>query len=77
MSKKNTGSTNWQAPRQATTGKRIIDAFLECGPMTIMQAVQVTGIHHERIRHVVRPPQFEVAGEAGEGKRKAIVWRIV
>lgn len=77
MAKKNTGSTNWQAPRQATTGKRIIDAFSEHEPLTIAQAVQFTGIHHECIRHVVRPPKFVVAGEAGEGKRKAIVWRIV
>lgn len=77
MAKKNKRVSNWSLPRQATTGQKIIAVFREHGTLTIGQTAQRTGIHPERIRRMVRPPQFKAVGEIGEGRRKAVVWRVV
>lgn len=76
MAKKNKRANNWSLPRQATTGQKIIAAFREHGMLTIGQAAQRTGIHPMRIRAIVRPPTFEEAGLAGEGRGKSVLWRL-
>lgn len=48
----------WQTPRRSSTADRIIAAYVERGSMTVGACAQATGIHPERVRRVVRAPQF-------------------
>jgi hypothetical protein len=48
----------WQKPRKSTVAARIIAAYAAFGAMTVSACAQATGIHPERVRRVVRAPQF-------------------
>ena len=48
----------YQKPRSSSTAARVIAAYVERGNMTVGACAQATGIHPERVRRVVRAPQF-------------------
>lgn len=52
----------WQTPRSSPTADMVIAAYARHGAMTIDQCAQVTGLHTERIRRVVKRPAFAVVG---------------
>lgn len=65
----------WQKPRSSPAASVIIAAYRERGAMTIDECRQVTGLHTERIRRVVKRPQFVPVGIAGTVP-PARVWEL-
>lgn len=65
-------SSLWQKPRTGATADAVIAAYADRGAMTIGECARATGIHPERIRRVVKEPEFERVAIAG----KAAVWRL-
>lgn len=65
-------SRRWQKPRTSATADAVIAAYTDRGAMTISECAMATGIHSERIRRVVKEPEFERVAIAG----KAVVWRL-
>ena len=62
----------WQKPRTSAVDAVVFAAYASHGAMTISECARATGIHSERIRRVVKAPQFERVALAG----KAAVWRL-
>lgn len=59
------------------TRQIIADAFRQHGPMTIVQAMHITGTHTETIRRYVLPPHYRAVGSEWATRQWEVTWEIV
>jgi phage antirepressor YoqD-like protein len=67
------GHTASKRTGEPKTVERITAVFQAHGALTIGDVAQLTGIHAQRVRSIVRPPRFRRAGKRGQAEQ----WEMV
>lgn len=65
-----------EAP-QINVRKTIAEAFQQRGPMTIADAMHLTGIHTESIRRYVMPPHYRAVCTEWATRQWQVTWELV
>lgn len=61
---------------RSDTALRIRGAFQRHGPLTIAQAMHLTGIHTESIRHFVKPPYYAMVSTHKSERNWETIWAL-
>ncbi len=55
---------------------KVIEAFREYGPMSLMKCAAIIEVHPHKIRKIVEPPLFRIESIEKTGRHPKVIWTL-